>query len=246
MEEVPEEYEFLNQLKNISSCCEEASFTDAVQKFPKLFYMGYTKATVTFEDKNDLLNACIKHIVLSSVAEEIYSFRKGLGSFGVLDLLHKFPADGLKKLMYVEISVDDVKSCFVPCFSSAGTELHEKETEIVYKWHIFLRNVKKGKLQCYVYPFCEATLPGTCGAELKVLALSDVLQFGSGSRFPNLSGKLKFDHDTTLTAKRICANTCSLTITIPVNKRYASSGDGNEFAFNFMQDIFEAYGFGLP
>ena len=98
----------------------------------------------------------------------------------------------------------------------------KKKTETVYKWHSFLRNIKKGKLKCYVYPFSEATLSGTCGAELKVPALSDVLQFGSGSWFSNFSGKLKFDHDTTLTAKRICANTCSLTITITVNKRYAS------------------------
>ena len=65
LEEVPEECEFVNQLKNISSCCEEASFTDAVQKFPERFDMGYTKATVTFKDKDYLLNAFIKHIVLS-------------------------------------------------------------------------------------------------------------------------------------------------------------------------------------
>ena len=72
--------------------------------------------------------------------------------------------------MHVEVSVEDVKSCFVPCFSTARTELHEKETEIVYKLHSFLRNVKNGKLKCYVYPFSEATLPGTCDAELRVLA----------------------------------------------------------------------------
>ena len=40
--------------------------------------------------------------VLSSVAEEICSFRKGVTSFGVLDLLGKFPDEGLKKLMHVE------------------------------------------------------------------------------------------------------------------------------------------------
>lgn len=61
LEEVQEECEFVNQLKNI--CCEETSFTDAVQKFPKPFDVGYTKPTVTFEEKKDLLNPCIKHIV---------------------------------------------------------------------------------------------------------------------------------------------------------------------------------------
>ena len=59
--------------------------------------MGYTKATVTFEDKNELLNACVKHVVLSCVAEEIYSFKKGRASFGVLEFLSKYPSDGIIK-----------------------------------------------------------------------------------------------------------------------------------------------------
>ena len=31
-----------------------------------------------------------------------------------------------------------------------------------------------------------------------------------------------------------------------MNKRYAGTCDSKEFACNFMEDIFEAYGFGLP
>ena len=63
------------------------------------------------------------------MAEEIYSVRKGVASFGVLDLLRKFPDDGLKKLMHVDISVEDVKSCFVSCFSTARTEFHENKNK---------------------------------------------------------------------------------------------------------------------
>ena len=61
---------------------------------------------------------------------------------------------------------------------------------------------------------------------------------------PNFSGKLVFDHDSGSLEKRISANTCSLTITIPVNKRYICNS--NEFSFKFMEDIFEDHGFGLP
>ena len=252
LDEVPDECEFLPHLNNVSSSCDKASFVDAVNSFPERFDMGYTKATVTLEDKNDLLQACIKHIVIYSVAEEIYSFRKGLASFGVKELLCKFHSDGMKKLMHVEVSVEDVKSCFLPCFSTPGFELHENETEIVYNWHSFLRSVSKGKLRCYALPCPEITSSPDNDdenimqpdPELKVLTLSDVLQFGSGSRFPNFSGKLKFDHDSGPVGKRISANTCSFTITIPVNKRYTCSS--NEFAFKFMEDIFEDYGFGLP
>ena len=187
--EVPDDCEFLTQLTNIFNCSDEASFISAVNSFPEHFNMGYTKATITFEDKNELLNACVKHVVLSCVAEESYSFKKGLASFGVLELLSKYPSDGIKHLMHVEVSVEDVKSCFVPCFSSLGFELHERETEIVYNWHSFLRSVSRGKLKCNVIPFPQPSIPSTDDndgcihdkLELRFLTLSDVLQFGSGS-----------------------------------------------------------------
>jgi len=92
-------------------------------------------------------------LVSSSVAEEIYRFKKGLASFGVLELLSKYVSDGIKHLMHVEVSVEDVKSCFVPCFSSPGFELHERETEIVYNWYSFQRSVSRGKLKCNVILF---------------------------------------------------------------------------------------------
>ena len=129
--EVPDDCEFLTPLTNISNCSDKASFISAVNSFPERFDMGYTKATVTFEDKNELLSACVKHVVLSCVAQEIYSFKKGLASFEVLEFLSKYPSDGIKHLMHAEVSVEDVKSCFVPCFSSPGFQLHERETEIV-------------------------------------------------------------------------------------------------------------------
>ena len=100
--EVPDDCEFLTQLTNISNCSDEASFISAVNSFPECFDMGYTKATVTFEDKNELLSACVKHVVLSCVAQEIYSFKKGLASFEVLEFLSKYPSDGIKHLMHAE------------------------------------------------------------------------------------------------------------------------------------------------
>lgn len=71
-----------------------------------------------------------------------------------------------------------------------------------------------------------------------------MLQFGSGSSFPNFAGKLEFDHNIVSTEKKISGNTCALSITIPVNKRYTCNS--NEFAQKLMEDIFETYGFGLP
>ena len=40
LDEVPDECEFLTQVKRISSCCDEVSFTDAVKQFLERFDMG--------------------------------------------------------------------------------------------------------------------------------------------------------------------------------------------------------------
>ena len=78
---------------------------------------------------------------------------------------------------------------------------------------------------------------------MKTLSLSDILQFGSGSRFPNFKGSLAFDHQCTDAHKRLTGNTCALTICIPVNERYTKSST-EKFAVNVMEDIFQDYGLG--
>lgn len=69
-------------------------------------------------------------------------------------------------------------------------------------------------MKCNVIPFPLPCIPSTDDTvdfkhdnlELRFLSLSDVLQFGSGSCFPNFAGKLKFDHDSVSTEKRISGN----------------------------------------
>ena len=94
--------------------------------------MGYTKAVVKLQDKDELVSACIKHVVISIVADKIYSFRKGLSQFGVLESLRKFPETGILLLMHCEVSVEDVKGCFKAVYSFLGSEIHWKEIEITY------------------------------------------------------------------------------------------------------------------
>ena len=129
-DEVPDEREFLPHLKNVSSSCDKASFVDAVNSFPERFDMGYTKATVTLEDKNDLLQACIKHIVIYSVAEEIYSFRKGLASFGVKELLCKFHSDGMKKLIMWRFPWRMLKAVFYLVFQCQDLNYTRKKLRL--------------------------------------------------------------------------------------------------------------------
>ena len=104
---------------------------------------------VKLQDKDELVCACIKHVVISIVAEEIYSFKKGLSQFGVLESLHKCPERGILLLMHCEVSAEDVKGCFIPVYYLLGSEIHSKEIEITYKWYWCLKRVW-WQLQCMV------------------------------------------------------------------------------------------------
>ena len=252
LDEIPKDCEFLGQIRKVSESCDEESFAHAVNGFPERFDMDYTKAVVKLQDKDELVSACIKHVVISIVAEEIYSFKKGLSQFGVLESLRKFPESGILLLMHCEVSFEDVKGCFKPVYSLLGSEIHSKEIEITYKWHRFLKRVSKGQLQCMVRSLLsvmEDTLNQSVsceGTEAKVLSLSDVLQFGSGSRYPNFGGELRFDNDVDSVegGKRVIGDACSCIIVIPVNSRYCC--DTSLFCHNLMEGIFESQGFGRP
>ena len=147
LDEVPAESEFKTKLIQIQGCNNESELSNIVSSFPERFDMGYTKPVITLNHKDDLIRFCSKHIVISSVAEEIFSFCKGLSTFGVLHELCKFSEAGLAELVYQDVNTDHVKACFKPCFSPIGTDEHGKETEIVYKWQQFLKKAKSGKLK---------------------------------------------------------------------------------------------------
>ena len=134
LDEVPLESEFKTKLSQIQSCNSETELLVLVNSFLERFDMGYTKPVLALKDKDDLVRFCSKHIVISSVAEEIFSFCKGLSTFGVLPELCKFFQAGLAELVHQEVNAEDVKSCFKPCFSPVSADEHDKETEIVYKW----------------------------------------------------------------------------------------------------------------
>jgi hypothetical protein len=89
------------KLIQIQGCNNEAELSNIVNSFPERFDMGYTKPVLTLNDKDDLIRFCSKHVVISSVAEEIFSFRKGLSTFGVLHELCKFNEAGLAELASV-------------------------------------------------------------------------------------------------------------------------------------------------
>ena len=88
------------------------SFQIYVSSFLERFDMWYTKPVITLDDKDDLIRFCSKQIVISSVAEEIFSFCKGLSTFGVLHELCKFSEARMAELVYQDVNTDHVKACF--------------------------------------------------------------------------------------------------------------------------------------
>ena len=109
--------------------------------------MGINKAKVPIERKEYLIPTANKHIMISSVAEEIFSFQEGLSLFGVLDALKKFPRDAIKYFVYTEVTMDDIKKVFVPSFAIKGSSKRASEETIIFNFYQFLKQCARGNVQ---------------------------------------------------------------------------------------------------
>ena len=203
-------------------------------------------STVSFEEKEELINAAAKHIMISSALEEIYSFQEGLSTFGVLDVLKQHPEEAYKELTYV-LCIEDVRKPFVPTFSVRGSSKREKEELVIFNYNQFLNKCSKGEV-------CRTVLDinGILREQLyeeeasHILTLNNVYQFATGLRYP-LSGGCKgaeeFMHEA-LSGTGAKANTYANSFCFPINDRYASE-DCSTFVSNFADDIFEGPGYGF-
>jgi hypothetical protein len=248
MNEIPaDQAEIVTKLQSLNACTTPDEWAKAVMSFEERFDMGINKATVPFEEKEELIKAAAKHIMISSALEEIYSFKEGLSTFGVLNVLKQHPEEAYKELTYMQLSVEDVRKPFVPMFSVRGSSKREKEELVVFNYNQFLKKCSQGEV-------CKTVLnlDGILGEQLfeeevsQILTLNDVYQFATGLRYPppgGCKGAIEFMHDT-LPGTRAKANTCANSFSFPINDRYASE-DSGVFVSNFADDIFEAPGYGF-
>ena len=72
--------EIVVKLRSLNSCTNPDEWTKALMIFEERFDMGINKATVSFEEKEELIRAAAKHIMISSALEEIHSFQEGLST----------------------------------------------------------------------------------------------------------------------------------------------------------------------
>lgn len=114
LDEVPSDCEYLPKLTKIFECNDNSSFSQAVSEFSERFDMGYIKAVVNLKDKGRMIDTCLRHIMISSIAEEMASFKKGLMSFGVFEITCNFSDEAIKHFVEDKVCIEDVKKCFDP------------------------------------------------------------------------------------------------------------------------------------
>ena len=189
IKEIPaDQPEILMKLQSLDACTNPDEWTKALALFEERFDMGINKATVSFEEKEELIKAAAKHIMISSALEEIYSFQEGLSTFGVLDVLKQHPEAAYKELTYV-LCIEDARKLFVPTFSVRGSSKREKEELVSFNYNQFLNKCSKGEV-------CRTVLDinGILGEQLyeeeasHILTLNDVYQFATGLRYPPSGG----------------------------------------------------------
>lgn len=243
--QLPEENrEIKDKLSSLVACECKDTWKEGIVNFQERFDMGINNVSMPIEKKQELVMGVVKHIMISAVAEEIFSFVEGLSIFGVLDLLKQYPDSAVNELTYCSVTGDEILNAFVPSFSEKGSNRREQEETIMYNLNQFLRKCARGSVRKTVIDI-EALQDGVESEISHTLDLSDVFQFLSGSRFLptwGMKGEITFLHEVQR-GQRVKANTCGVVFSIPVNERYTSD-DPNVFTTNFGDDIFDSPGYG--
>ena len=240
-----ENNELKEKLESLVACEDEDTWNEGIANFQERFDMGINSASIPIEKKQELVMGVVKHTMISSVAEEIFSFTEGLSLFGVLDLLKQYPESAAEELTYCGITANKILNAFCPSFSEKGSNRREQEETIMFNLNQFLKKCERGSVTKTVIDIEALERDGVVSEVTHTLGLSDVFQFLSGSRFLPTWGmevEIEFLHGVPR-GQRVKANTCGVIFSIPVNQRYTSD-DSNVFTSNFGDDIFDSPGYG--
>lgn len=118
--ELPRDQSDIVKLQNLNECKKSEDWAKALMDFDERFDMGINRPTAPFDEKEKVIRAAVKHIMISSVLEESYSFQESLSSFGVLSILKQYPEEAYRERTYMEVNVEDVRKPFPPRFSVSG------------------------------------------------------------------------------------------------------------------------------
>ena len=207
--QLPEENRKVREkLTSLLASESEESWNNEMSSFDERFEMGIN-VSISIERKEEFAKSVVRHIMISSVVEEIYSFMNGLFLFGVLELLKQHPESALNELTSCIVTAEKILNAFVPSFSEMGSNQREKEETVTYNFNQFLKKCTRGCVKKTILDI-DALENGVESELTLTLGLDDVLQFLSGSRFfPTwgMKGEIDFLHEVQQ-GQRMKANTC--------------------------------------
>lgn len=115
-----------------------------MSSFDERFEMGINNVSIPTVRKEEFAKSVVRHIMISSVAEEIYSFMDGLSLFGVLELLKQHPESALNELTSCTVTAEKILNAFLPSLSEMGSNQREKEETFMYNFNQFLKKCTRG------------------------------------------------------------------------------------------------------
>ena len=121
------------------SCTDEKLFKSLLDAFPERFAFGCLQINPPFSDKEKLVKKIAHHCLISRVNEEIDSFKKGLSTSGVLQILQRHKKESLPLLIYNEnlLTAERLKSVFMPSYTDDEEEKIAEE-DIYFNWINFI------------------------------------------------------------------------------------------------------------
>lgn len=242
IDDIPD-IEVRDKLMEIKECADADSFNTCVNSFIERYDFGYNKFKPTFEEKEELTKTIAHHFIISSRLEEIQSFQKGLSCGGVLEIIQKYPNEGIELFSYKSLSSEELKLLFMPERSVENKDMEEVEEDIMYNLHNFIDEVGFGRVrQIKSFDLINVEDGIVDNEEMleRKFTLEDLSVFLTGSRFPSSKVKVLFNHDQSFSG-RVTVSTCQLQMVFPVTERYT---DGNNFSKNLLEDIINSPGFG--
>lgn len=206
------------KLEGLQGICDPDKFKQVASFDCSLrFKAGYTKPIVTIEDKDDLIRCISLHYLLLSGLVELEQFIDGLKLNGVLDLLRKHPKKARHLFMQScenQVTSEKLDELFNCVFSPEGSNRRAPEEAVALNFFLYLEAVEANEAKSNLLDLAT-------GEETEItLSLSDVLQFITGSSTVPATGfnekpSIVFQHGDP--HRKLHANTCSNTLTLPVN-----------------------------
>ena len=144
--ELPVEEVMVNaKLNTLLSCQTPATRDEAINDEP--FDMGINEAKIPIEQRKYPIWAKKKPMMISSVAEEILNYQKGLSLFGVLGALKSFPGNDMMYFVFAEVTMGDIREVFAPSFAIKRLVKMAIRKTIVFNFYHFLKQCECGNIQ---------------------------------------------------------------------------------------------------